>query len=85
MSACCMAWCALHACLLLLLRVQVGTVAVELQALLRQGRDFAELLVELPVLDQSAIAPGLQGQTFTDAATAYNPATGADSPHGWHG
>lgn len=36
---------------------QIGTVAVNLQSLLRQGRDFAEVLVELPVMDNSDVLP----------------------------
>lgn len=47
---------------------------MDLQPLLRQGRDFAELLVEVPILDQAAVAPSLQGQTFAEAA--YNANTG---------
>jgi nephrocystin-4 len=57
------------------LGMQVGTASVDLQPLLRQGRDFAELLVEVPILDQAAVAPSLQGQTFMEAA--YNQNTGA--------
>lgn len=68
-------WCPFH--LFYVPHVQVGSVAVDLQAMLRQGRDFSELLLELPVMDQAAIAPGLQGQTFLDATTAFNPGTGA--------
>ncbi|GLC73822.1 hypothetical protein PLESTF_001424700 [Pleodorina starrii] len=54
--------------------LQLGTASVDLQSLLRQGRDFAELLVEVPILDQAAVAPSLQGQSFTEAA--YNANTG---------
>lgn len=49
---------------------------MDLQPLLRQGRDFAELLVEVPIIDQAAVAPGLAGQTFTSPpamATAAPP------------
>ncbi|GIL84279.1 hypothetical protein Vretimale_15928 [Volvox reticuliferus] len=54
--------------------LQLGTASVDLQPLLRQGRDFSELLVEVPILDQAAVAPSLQGQTFAEAA--YNANTG---------
>ncbi|KAG2438730.1 hypothetical protein HXX76_005275 [Chlamydomonas incerta] len=58
--------------------LQVGTASVDLQPLLRQGRDFAELLVEVPILDQAAVAPSLQGQTFMEAA--YNQNTAQNEP-----
>ncbi|GFR44041.1 hypothetical protein Agub_g5201 [Astrephomene gubernaculifera] len=54
--------------------LQVGTASVDLQPLLRQGRDFSELLLEVPILDQAAVAPSLQGQSFAEAA--YNANTG---------
>ncbi|KXZ51260.1 hypothetical protein GPECTOR_13g747 [Gonium pectorale] len=54
--------------------LQLGTASVDLQPLLRQGREFAELLLEVPILDQAAIAPSLAGQTFAEAA--YNATTG---------
>jgi nephrocystin-4 len=31
---------------------QVGTATLNLQQLLRQGRDFSELLIEVPIMDQ---------------------------------
>jgi hypothetical protein len=42
----------------------VGTATLNLQTLLRQGRDFAELLVEVPIMDHSAALPdALLGQS----------------------
>lgn len=37
--------------------LQVGTASLDLPQLLRQGREFAELLIEVPILDQSMAAP----------------------------
>ncbi len=60
------------------MRAQIGTASVDLQPLLRQGRDFSELLVEVPILDQAAVAPSLQGQSFAEAAYNTNTGTGRE-------
>eukprot|EP00798_Chlamydomonas_sp_ICE-L_P030492 gene30492-35510_t len=46
--------------------LQIGTATLDLQSLLRQGRDFAELLVEVPILDQSMVLPELIGTATLD-------------------
>jgi nephrocystin-4 len=37
---------------------QVGTATLNLQQLLRQGRDFSELLIEVPIMDNSGSSGG---------------------------
>jgi nephrocystin-4 len=37
---------------------QVGTATLNLQQLLRQGRDFSELLIEVPIMDNNGSSGG---------------------------
>lgn len=48
--------------------MQIGTAAVDLQSLLRQGREFAELLVEVPIMDQSCVATEMGASGFAGLA-----------------
>ncbi len=38
--------------------LQIGTATLNMQQLLRQGRDFAELLIEVPIMDNNGSGVG---------------------------